>query len=82
VGDKGFFKNNFFKTFFKAISGLWCPQGVREGVLQASGGSTEGRISHGPKFGSGCVEEVGVSGAEGACWICAPSSGNHPHLAH
>ena len=69
---KGFFKKKCFKTFFKTISGLWCPQGVREGIPQAWGGNTEGPISHGPQFGSGYVEEVRVSGAEGACcamWV-------------
>ena len=40
---------------------------IQEDIPQAWGGSTEGPVSHGPKFGSGYVEEVRVSGAEGAC---------------
>ena len=69
MGAKGFLKNKCFETFFKTISGLWCPQGVREGIPQAWGGNTEGPISHGPKFGSGYVEEVRVSGAAGECCV-------------
>ena len=68
MGAKGL-KNKPFKAFFKTISGLWCPQGVREVIPQAWGGSTEGHISHGPKFGSGYVEAVRVRGVEGVCFV-------------
>jgi hypothetical protein len=31
---------------------------IQEDIPQAWGGSTEGPVSHGPKFGSGYVKEV------------------------
>lgn len=51
---------------FKTVSGLWCPQGVSEGVPQPRCSSTEGPVSRGPQPGSGDMERVSVGGAEGA----------------
>ena len=57
-GTKSFAKKKCLEAFFKTISRLWSPQGVREAIPQMRGSSTKGPVSHCPQSGSGYVEEV------------------------